>query len=344
MTIGVIRSTKVLLAVCLGLDIGASFHHVSAVEVQQRNSLTAVADAAYAARDFDRAITEYTRILTLKLPPEQASIVINRRSNCYFKKHDFARALADIERAIQLNPRNSAAYDNRAMILEIRDRRFDEALKNYDEAIRLDPRNTYAYVNRASFFRDRGQVERALSDYFKAVSINPHAVGAHSGLASIYLRRKDISRAWTEINEAITDERVDARNYAIRSTIRLTQGDYAGAIEDANKATSLKNSDWEYGLNAFAWIRCTCPDAKFRNGSEAIEYARKACELTRWQKPSMIDTLAAASAEVGEFEQAIKYQQLAIGKLSPTNPSRAELNSRLDLYRKHQPYREPVVR
>jgi hypothetical protein len=58
-----------------------------------------------------------------------------------------------------------------------------------------------------------------------------------------------------------------------------------------------------------AWIRATCPDAKYRNGKLAVESAQRACELTDWHDPAELEVLAAACAEAGDFESAVKWKE-----------------------------------
>jgi serine/threonine protein kinase len=99
-------------------------------------------------------------------------------------------------------------------------------------------------------------------------------------------------------------------------------------------------------LNGHAWWQATYPVAELRNGPEAIENATKACELTGWQNPAYIDTLAAAHAEAGDFDSAIKWQKKAIDLLIKEQSAllQADFELRLRLYELGQPARESFVR
>jgi non-specific serine/threonine protein kinase/serine/threonine-protein kinase len=99
-------------------------------------------------------------------------------------------------------------------------------------------------------------------------------------------------------------------------------------------------------LHGLAWLQATYPLAELRDGTEAIKNATRACELTNWEEGSSIDTLAAAYAEAGDFESAVKWQEKAIALVS--DPWRhmldAGMKARLELYRAHKPYHASPLR
>ncbi len=76
----------------------------------------------------------------------------------------------------------------------------------------------------------------------------------------------------------------------------------------------------------------------------SVAEATRACELTRWKDPDCLDTLAAAYAESGDFENAIKWQSKAIECLPPWKlrsfDQDLEFRGRLTLYQSRKTCRE----
>jgi hypothetical protein len=70
------------------------------------------------------------------------------------------------------------------------------------------------------------------------------------------------------------------------------------------------------------------PDEHFRNGAQAVADARQACEMTGWKRADILDTLAAAYAETGDFEQAEIWQQKAIEQAADNPPFVKETEQR----------------
>jgi serine/threonine-protein kinase len=80
-----------------------------------------------------------------------------------------------------------------------------------------------------------------------------------------------------------------------------------------------------------------------RNGKEAVAESLLACQLTNFKDPYDLDTLAAAYAEAGDFEQAIQFMTKAL-QMKIEADEREGFQKRLALYRSHQPYRDTESR
>jgi tetratricopeptide (TPR) repeat protein len=118
--------------------------------------------------------------------------------------------------------------------------------------------------------------------------------------------------------------------------------DYAKALAEYKRASELlpKGQRLATCYNDIASILATCPRAEFRDGKEAIKYATEACKLL--SDPDFVDTLAAAHAEAGNFEEAVKLQKEVLK--DPRAAVRLELGegakTRLRLYESRKPYRQ----
>ncbi len=115
---------------------------------------------------------------------------------------------------------------------------------------------------------------------------------------------------------------------------------FAEAISDFEAAVRV-DPGYALAFNGLAWLRATCPVAEFRDGAKAIENATKACELTNFKEARYVGTLAAAYAQAGDFDAAVKQQKKAIDLLAEQEEDfRADFEKRLILYQSGKPYRE----
>ena len=67
-------------------------------------------------------------------------------------------------------------------------------------------------------------------------------------------------------------------------------------------------------LDELAWLLATYPDSKSRDGTEAVRLAERACALTERRIPALLNTLAAAYAEAGDFPRAIAAAEEALNR------------------------------
>ena len=85
----------------------------------------------------------------------------------------------------------------------------------------------------------------------------------------------------------------------------------------------------------------TCPDEKFRDSNLAIESAQKAIQIDGQKDFRYLDTLAAAFAAAGRFDEAVQTQKLTLQKISAADSKPFE--DRLHQYMDKQPYRQGTV-
>lgn len=183
---------------------------------------------------------------------------------------------------------------------------YENALKYYSAAIRRDPSMWPVYYNRARLLMGQRKWELAIQDLNTCIGLSP----------SFFIA--SIMRG--QANEGL--------------------GRFSKSLADYDRVLSLRPREGSRGLalNSRAWLRAVCPDPAFRNGKQAVKDAKGACSITSWKNSRYIDTLAAAYAEDGDFDSAVRYADRAISVCKDAD-ERKELQKRLALYQKHQPLR-----
>ena len=112
---------------------------------------------------------------------------------------------------------------------------------------------------------------------------------------------------------------------------------YPEAMSHYEAAVRLRPGDLQ-AVNDLAWLLATCSLDEVRDGRRALQLASRLADLQGPSRFAVLDTLAAAHAEQGQFAQAVKWQTKAV-ELSPA-ASKDELQARLELYRAEKPYRD----
>ena len=145
------------------------------------------------------------------------------------------------------------------------------------------------------------------------------------------------------MNTAIDLDPDNTMAYIARGNSYMLLGSYEQAVNDLKRGIELDTLH-EYPIDTYnnlGWLLATCTDDKIRNGEEAVKYATQACEQTQWENGNIIDTLAAAYAETGNFSLAIKWQQKAmeLGDMSDRF-IRVGFERRLEMYQNQEAYRE----
>jgi tetratricopeptide (TPR) repeat protein len=237
---------------------------------------------------------------SLLLGQEQKNLI--QQGAAALEKHDYDLAVACYGKAIQVDPKNGRIYYDRAIAYNAKGDH-DKAISDYSEAIRFNPKLVEAYYNRATAYETKGDYDKAIANYDEAIRLNPKLVQAYNNRGGDYEAKGDYAKAIADYDEAI---RVDPK-YAV-------------------------------GCNNLGWLLGTCPQPQFRDGKKAVEYATKACELTDWKMLTFVDTLAAACAEAGDFERAVKWEKKYLETPKLSEKATTDAKGRLRLYESHQPY------
>ena len=230
-----------------------------------------------------------------------------------FQGGDYDLAVDCATLALRFNPDDAVAYYQRGIAHQAKGEN-DKAIADLDHALRLDPKNSDAYYWRGDAYQASGEYDKAIADYNLALQSNskfPLYCLVNRGIA--YSAKGDYERAILDFNQAIQ-------------------------LKPVGQVAYLK-----LAYNNLAWLLATCPQPHFRDGRKAVGYATKACELTQWNDAASLDTLAAACAEAGDFDDAVKWETQFLAFPDINAKVEADGKIRLALYETHQAYHEPAV-
>jgi tetratricopeptide (TPR) repeat protein len=225
------------------------------------------------------------------------------RALIHFEMKKPAEAWDDAREALRIKPNSPPGHFVLGKIL-MGDFKFREAAEQFTDAIVAHPTFASALVQRAACRSSVGQERAALDDYFDALLINPKNDDVFLARGNFFYTRYGACR------EAIDD--------------------FAAAVK--------LNGHNKLALNNLAWIRATSRDDKVRDGAKALEMSKTACELDGWKQPMILGTYAAANAEIGRFEEAVKWQEKALALAHESQ--KGQFAATLELYRSRKPKRD----
>jgi Tfp pilus assembly protein PilF len=196
-------------------------------------------------------------------------------------------------------------------------------------------------VTDAQDLLQKGDVAGAKRNVDTVIQRDPTFWPAFYVRAQIYLHEGKYDLALKDCNEALRQDRTVVEAALLRATVNARLGKHAEALKEFDYVISLhpRSVTLARALSDRAWFRATCPNASFRNGQQAVKDAKAACSIMVWKDEHMIDTLAAAYAETGDFSSAVQYaaQALAVKGISPD--STKLFQQHLALFQQHKPIR-----
>ena len=153
-------------------------------------------------------------------------------------------------------------------------------------------------------------------------------------------RRLGLAMAIARLSELVSKEPDDIDALSSRADVLVQVGAVEAAIADYEQCIKLEPTGFRGVMiyNNLAFILATTPDDKLRDGRRAIALSNNAKTLQQKSSFDVLDTMAAAYAEAGEFDTAIKTQKEAID-LAPEG-QRENCGEILKLYESQQPRRE----
>jgi tetratricopeptide (TPR) repeat protein len=287
---------------------------------------------------------------------------------------DFEGAAAHLEAAMKVNSDLPASQNVLGGALTQLGR-LHEGEQHLREALRLKSNDPGVHNNLGLNLKRQGKVPEAVAEYQEALRLQPAHLNARSNLAAIWVQEGRLADAEAELRQALRTQPDDADLLSKLGLILGLEGKHAeavscyrhalsenpeNALNHANLAFSVEvagqhdeaaveygiasriDPNWPERVRQQAWVLATSPEIGVRNGTLSLHLARLAARGIDKPDCHFLDTLAAAYAEVGRYEDALITVGQALATLGANQPRLAEsMRQRQSRYQQHEPWREP---
>jgi tetratricopeptide (TPR) repeat protein len=208
-----------------------------------------------------------------------------------------------------LSPADSAAHLQLAISVKRTDS--ERAIAEARRAIELGRENTSAYQFLMNCLLESRRYNEANGLGREWLAVSPYDVGAHSALGVAMAENGDLISAARHLGYVMMLRPEQEQPHADLRRILLAFAKEPDGLQRLRDVAATA-PDSPRMLDELAWLLATYPDSKSRDGSEAVRLAERACVLTERRIPALLDTLAAAYAEAGDFPRAISAVEEAL--------------------------------
>jgi Flp pilus assembly protein TadD len=282
----------------------------------------------------DEAIARLRK--AVEIDPEFAAAHMNL-GYALDKKGNLDEAIVQFRRTLELTPGSAAARYNLASLLA-RKGNLAEAIAQYRKVLEADPGNGEARYYLCKALVLTGDTDEAMARYEEKSAISQEPVARWNDFGNEFARRQDWEEAIVCYRQAI---RFNARSAEVLANLGMAcmeEGEIKGAIDAWQAALEINPSQINIENN-LAWLLAAAPDKSLRNGKEAVALATQASQLSGGGNPVVLNTLAAAYAEEGDFALAAATARRALGlAVAQKNDALAEALKRgIRLYEANTP-------
>jgi protein O-mannosyl-transferase len=256
------------------------------------------------------------------------------------RNRDYQDAVRMWSSVVQVAPHNPRAQVNLGIELGLRGDR-DGERRQYELALKIHPRYPKAHLNLGIWHAEHGDEARAVEYYREAIRLRPRYAKAYAAYANLLARQDELETALEYYRRSleIQPNLAPAHLYASQVAYRLGQPQLA--VEHLRRAVQL-TPEIRAARRQLAWILATTADDSLRDGHEALQWASQLCRTTGPARGEELDTLAAALAACGRFDEAVATALDARdhARRAGLDELAEKIDTRLEHYRQPQPWIE----
>jgi len=174
--------------------------------------------------------------------PNQAATILAERADILSGMDRHSEALADLDRALALEPTNAGFYADRGETYRLT-KQYGQALADLDRALDLDSQNAWALGSRGQVHRALGHNTEALNDLDRALAIDSELTWILGERAAINRELRRYDQALADLDQVITLDPNNALALTLRAATYRALQQYDQALADLNRALTLDPND-----------------------------------------------------------------------------------------------------
>jgi tetratricopeptide (TPR) repeat protein len=250
-------------------------------------------------------------------------------AKAHLEKHEYDKAIADCNKALEFDFESAAAYNVRARAWNAKAAREEasgayqawlsyraKGLDDCDEALALDPAFADAYVTRGDAWTSENRFDKAAADFKRALALDTNSARAYCVRAHLEFKLRDYDTVIANCGKAVSLDPKLAEAYMRRGCAWAEKREYEKALTDNEKALSLDPELWEAHIE-----RGNALSARGRQEDAITEYNRALqivpqdwralndLGVVHWRLAQEQDRRAAAAAAAGDGKTASMCRQ-----------------------------------
>jgi|SRR5438874_2533646 len=188
---------------------------------------------------------------------------------------------------------------------------------------------------------EKGDFEGARRKTDAMIKTDPTFYVAYYLRAEAFMQLRKYQEAARDCNEALRMDPTFGEAALLRARANYYLGHYAESLKEIDHVVSipLRPDAVARAYSDRAWFRLNCPDRFYRDAHQAQKDAAMACKLIGWRDEDMIDLLATAYAEIGDFDSAVRYEEKALAIKGVKSDDAKRLQRHLDSFKQHKALR-----
>jgi len=258
-----------------------------------------------------------------------------------FQMSRFDEAEDELRKALAINPLNPIAHNNLGNVLFAKGK-LKESITEYWESMRLDPNYIKTRYNLGDALFSDGKKEEGVLQYRQALTLDKSSTKAQIKLGEMLQQMGRKSEAFQEYQLALKHDPRSVAALSDFAKLNMELGRRSEGIALMERALLLQPLDSAIA-NDLAWMLATASESDLRDGNRALKLAQMALDQSGGKDPSILDTLAAAYAETGEFVKALECARhgLIFAESSGDKNLEVRLKKEIVLYESGKPLRDP---